>query len=804
MVFATQRGEDAAAWRDVRWPPLLCDLLARRGIAGPDEAQAFLRPDLAQLHAPEALSDMDAALSLIRAAVSRGEEICVYGDYDADGVCATAILLNYFESVGARATDYIPSRHDEGYGLSEAAVRKIAGRAKLLITVDCGVCGAREVALAKSLGMSVVVTDHHRLPTQPPLGEGLPDCPVVNPQRGYPFPALCGAGVAFKLAVALGGAPEMYLDLAALATVADIVPLVGENRVLVALGLKALNERPRPGIAALIACAGLSRGAICADNVAYQLAPRINASGRMGDARRALALLRARDEATARQLAEELELENQRRKDFEALIAADAREQLASYDFLAHRAIVLAGEDWNAGVIGLAASRLANDHHFPVVLLTRHEDAYVGSCRSIPGVDIHEALAACQDLLVRFGGHRQAAGLTIRPECVAPFRERLDEHLRASVDPNAYVPVAQYDLDVPMFEMSEQSVRMLAALEPTGFGNPAPVFRADARACAARAVGRDRKHLRLTLEAEGRPVDGIFFGQGHLAGSVEGERRAWLYAPTLNEFRGETRVQASVRCLLDESPTEALRRFERNYPRYLRTYLTSMLYNTVHSPTCGAPRPVTSAQAQSMLEAQPRGTLLAAFTQAGAAALGDWIERARLPNRLDVLPGLWPADARAFNAASLLPAGELAVRYERLILWDAPPAAALGALPALLCERSGESDGGLTWMNELPDVDALRRAYVALCALAAEGALGESARVEAKLMDLANLSAVGALCALGVLERMHLVARPRGAGGAGEWVLLPRRKCDPANDPAFQRFLAIRAQAIGKGDECAR
>ena len=336
-------------------PEALYRLLLQRGIDSEKAAQAFLNPSVNDLYDPFLLSSMEAAVDIIRRAMAQKKSICVYGDYDVDGVCASSILYNWFKSQVANVQVYLPSRHHEGYGLNESAIREIAGWADIMITVDCGVTSVELVALARELGLEVVVTDHHR------PAETLPDCPVVNPLlNNYPFPALCGAGVAWKLVYALAGRDTAmeYVDIAALATVADVVSLTGENRIIVHEGLKHMNTRPRLGIDALIQVSGLSEKRITSTMLAFQLGPRLNAGGRIGSAMRSFKLITATEAAEAKALADELEAENTERRRIEQQILAEAEAQLENFDFPGHRVLILSGKDWNAGVIGLAASRL--------------------------------------------------------------------------------------------------------------------------------------------------------------------------------------------------------------------------------------------------------------------------------------------------------------------------------------------------------------------------------------------------------------------------------------------------------------
>ena len=398
-------------------PRRLLELLVERGIDTPQRIEEYLHPDRALLHDPMRMQDMDKAVVVIRDSVARGDEIIIFGDYDVDGVTATAILLTYLRKQGAKAGFYIPDRHGEGYGLNLAAIDKIAAHAKLLITVDCGITCPDEVAHARELGMRVIVTDHHQ------LGPRLPDCEaVLNPLMGdYPFRRLCGAGVAFKLVQALGGeeAIESLWELAALATIADIVPLMGENRVIVANGLRAMAQTKRPGLIALMESAGVDPKNVSSSDVAYRMAPRINAGGRLALASRGVELLTTRRLDTAREIAQELDQDNTKRRELELAIFGEAdRKVQREIDFMTERAIVVSGEGWNPGVIGLAASRLVEKYKWPTILLSQDGDVCVGSARSIPGVNIHDAMATCRDLFVRFGGHAQAAGLTIETKNV--------------------------------------------------------------------------------------------------------------------------------------------------------------------------------------------------------------------------------------------------------------------------------------------------------------------------------------------------------------------------------------------------
>ena len=403
MLRFVKRGpRDAQPIGDL--PIWLSALLRARGVDTEEKAQRFLYPSVEHLHDPFLMQGMDKAVRIIREAVAGGFPIIVYGDYDVDGVCATSILLETLREMGADPAFRIPSRHGEGYGLNCEAVREMAETCRLLITVDCGVTNHEEVRLAQMLGMTVIVTDHHQLADTPSPADA-----VLNPLLGdYPFRRLCGAGVALKLTQALLGMDAVMrrIDLAALATVADIVPLIDENRVIVREGLRLMADSRRPGLHALMAVSDV-HPPVNAGHVGFRLAPRINAGGRLEDAAQGVLLLTAPDAETADPIAMHLESANQQRQAMEQDITQQALSMIPEQvDFLTDRVIILMGEGWNHGVICLVAGRICEKYHFPTIVLTRNEEGIaVGSGRSIPGVNIHGMLMTCKDLFLRFGGH---------------------------------------------------------------------------------------------------------------------------------------------------------------------------------------------------------------------------------------------------------------------------------------------------------------------------------------------------------------------------------------------------------------
>lgn len=537
-------------------PERLLELLLDREIDTPEKIERYLHPKREDLLDPMLMQDMDKAVNVIRDAIEKHEEITVFGDYDVDGVTATAILLTYLRKQGAQVGFYIPDRHGEGYGLNIAAIEQIATHSKLLITVDCGITCAAEVARAKELGMRVIVTDHHQ------LGPQIPECEaVLNPLLGhYPFRRLCGAGVAFKLVQAMGGteAIEPLWELAALATIADIVPLMDENRVIVYYGLAAMAATQRPGLIALMESAGVDPQKVSSSDVAFRMAPRINAGGRLALASRGVQLLTTRRMDTAREIAEELNQDNIRRRELEIEIFQQADEMTRQQiDFMNERAIVVCGEGWNPGVIGLAASRLVEKYKWPTILLSRDGDICVGSARSIPGVNIHEAMSTCRDLFIRFGGHAQAAGLTIEAKNVPEFKRRLSEAIREQAAPEAFIPTEEYDLELELSEMTEAFVDAFSAMQPTGFGNPAPVFCVrGVHTTDVRTIGKDGAHLRMRLAQGSNMRSAIGFRMGDRAANLPEVIEA-IITLSINVWQDKRSVQCELRQMQAYMPGKA-------------------------------------------------------------------------------------------------------------------------------------------------------------------------------------------------------------------------------------------------------
>jgi len=488
----------------------------RRGLGDPAAARAFLAAE--EAHDPLAFAGMDDAVALILRHVAAGSRITVHGDYDVDGVCSTAVLVRALRRLGGQVDWFLPSRIDDGYGLAGATVERLAARGtRLLITVDCAITAVEEVALARSLGLDVVVTDHHR-----PRADGVvPDAPIVHPALGgYPCPDLCAAGVAYKLAQALalaaGGDPAdacADLDLVALATIADLVPLRGENRRLVREGLRALASTGKPGLRALMRVARLDPSDVDARGVGFRLAPRINAAGRLHRADAGLELLLTSDEARAAAIAQELDSANGERRFTEQRILFEAEAQVRE---LGERpAYVLAGEAWHPGVIGIVASRIVERYHRPAVLIALDPEAGTGtgSGRSIPAFDLLGALHAAAPLLERYGGHKAAAGLTIDAARVDDLRDAFEAHAAANLNPDDLIPRERVDAVVSGCHLGLALADELAQLEPTGMGNPGVnLLVPGADLTDVRQMGEEGKHVRFTVASNGGRCRAVAFG----------------------------------------------------------------------------------------------------------------------------------------------------------------------------------------------------------------------------------------------------------------------------------------------------
>lgn len=551
--------------------PITVQVLYNRGITDPADVAAFLRGKGDEAN-PFTLPGMPTAITRLRQALRAGEPIAVYGDFDADGVTATALLVQTLRALGGHVRPYIPHRVDEGYGLhKEALTQLVRNGVRVVVTVDCGVRSLDEVAHANRLGLDVIITDHHS------VGPQLPEAvAVIDPKRAdsrYPFGELAGVGVAYKLVQALLRShhqvpvtrqevrleEEDLVDLVALGTVADLAPLLGENRTLVYKGLERINRMERPGIEALCRRAGLKPGRVDATAIGYALGPRLNAAGRLAHAKVAYQLLETEYPAEAEQLAEELDRLNRERQQLTLEIQERAR-QLALTTAEEAPLLFAAAPDFLAGIVGLVASRLVDEFYRPAVVVEVGEDVSRGSCRSIPEFHITRALEECAHLLLRYGGHAAAAGFTVPNEHLDALADRLRRLATEQLAGVELVPVLAVDAEVKLAQMSWELERELAQLEPCGYANPQPLFLSrNVRLLGQRAVGNEGRHLKLTL-SDGQVVwDGIAFRQGEWAGKLP-NRVDLVYHLEINEWNDQQRLQLNVQDVRPAGWEEAIPR----------------------------------------------------------------------------------------------------------------------------------------------------------------------------------------------------------------------------------------------------
>lgn len=513
---------------------VLARLLYMRDVKTFAQAKYFFRPSLDSLHDPFLMDGMDTATLRVIRAITEQEKIFIYGDYDVDGTCATAVLYLFLKELGADVYYHIPKRLTEGYGISKLGIDQIASaNANLMIAVDCGITAIEEVEYAKSLGIDVIICDHHQPKDEIPKAVAVLD--PLKPDCHYPFGYLSGAGVAFKLAQGVSqrigkkDIPMKFLDLVALASSADIVPLIDENRILVLEGLRQINENPRPGILALIKSSHLEPGNLSSGQIVFTIAPRINAVGRLGDAARAVELLISEKEDASNELSQILETENFERRKIDETTFKHALDLVEKTNDLTNQIpIVLHEEDWHSGVIGIVASRLVEKYYRPTIMLTTIDGVAKGSARSITNFNIYEALRKCEDLLIHFGGHEAAAGLAIDIDKLDMFREKFNKIVKESINENDLMPEIEIDAKLKFSEITPKFIRILDQFSPFGPGNARPIFLTEnvVTSYTPRIVGNN--HLLMTLKQpkSDKVFDTIGFDMGN-------------YFPKINE-RGKS------------------------------------------------------------------------------------------------------------------------------------------------------------------------------------------------------------------------------------------------------------------------
>ncbi len=540
-------------------------MLVVRGIKTADEARAFVRPSLDKLHDPFIMKDMDKAVERLHQAITQGEKILIYGDYDVDGTTAVALMYRFLEAIrregdeakGAEIDYYIPDRYTEGYGVSQQGIDYAAEQGcGLIITLDCGIKAVEKVAYAKSKGIDVIVCDHHT------PGDELPDAvAVLNMKRSdcpYPYKDLSGCGVGFKLAQAYTqqyGLPfenlVPLLQLLAMSIASDIVPITGENRILAHYGIKQLNTQPFTGLSAIMQVAGIEAKKITINELVYKIGPRINACGRMKSGRAAVELLLTNDPDFAHEQAEEVNHHNEDRRDCDTETTKEALQQLLDDPTYANRrSTVVYAPHWHKGVVGIVASRLTETYYRPTIVLTAGEDGIIsGSARSVGGFDIYAAIDSCHDLLTNFGGHKYAAGLSMHIDDLPKFRERFEAYVAAHIQPNQLQPTLDIEAELQLGDITKSFYNVLRHLEPFGPGNPRPLFvsRRLINHRDTRAVGKEREHLRLDVTDRMNAITGIAFGRADMAEYIQnGNAVDICYELNENTFNHYTTIQMMV------------------------------------------------------------------------------------------------------------------------------------------------------------------------------------------------------------------------------------------------------------------
>ncbi len=540
--------------RDLEILPLTARLLINRGLVDSDRASSFLSPGLTDLHDPFLLKDMDKGVRRVREALENGEGIAVYGDYDVDGTSSTALLYLFFKAIGVEVTTYIPDRKTEGYALNIEALKALKARGvKVVITVDCGTSNHEEIAAARALGMDVVVTDHHE-----PTAQSLPACAFINPRQegcAFPFKSLAGVGVAFNLVMALrsrlresgfikGRGPNLkrFLDLVAIGTVSDMVPLVDENRVFVRYGLKELADTDRPGLIALKEVSGLRPGPVETHHIAFKLAPRLNAAGRIAKAELALSLLVSEDESRAGAIARELDEANTSRRKLESDIMDEA---LAMVDGSEKRALVLFSSKWHQGVIGIVASRLTERFGLPVVMIAVDGEVARGSARGVRAFNMLEGIINSAPILLRYGGHRAAAGFSVSSDKIDAFKEQFLGYAARVLSEDDLIPEVELDARVTIQDMNLRAISEIEKLAPFGVANREPLLcLTDTTLMDTKVVGG--RHLRFRFRQDGAMARGIGFGMAGLK-ELTGEGFSLAFSPYTDMWGGAVKPGFRIR-----------------------------------------------------------------------------------------------------------------------------------------------------------------------------------------------------------------------------------------------------------------
>jgi len=541
---------------DLGVSPIVCDLLVKRGINSFEQAKYFFRPSLEKLHDPMLMKDMDKALDRLEASMRNNERIMIYGDYDVDGTTAVSLVYGFFKEFYYNLEHYIPDRYEEGYGVSFQSIDYAQKQGiSLIIALDCGIKAIDKVAYAKEKGVDFIIGDHHR------PGEKLPDAvAVLDPKREdctYPYKELTGCGIGFKLVQAFAQRNDVafekvsnLLDLVVVSIAADIVPITGENRILAYYGMRRLNEKPRPGLRSLIELSGAKRP-LRVSEIVFFLAPRINAAGRMDSGQAAVQLLIAQENLSAFLKADTLDVHNKERREIDKTITEEALHLISDNEVLMNKkSIVLYDEHWHKGVIGIVASRMIENFYKPSIILTSADDEFAaGSARSVKGFDIYNAIAACEPLLEQFGGHKYAAGLTIKKTRIPEFIEKFERIVAETIEENMLTPEILVDAELEVEHMTLNFYKVIEQFEPFGPSNLQPIFvtRGLRDTGYSSIVGQTNRHLKISAVKDGLTVNGIAFNQAHKFDFVKNQYFDVCYSLELNEWRGKRTIQMTIK-----------------------------------------------------------------------------------------------------------------------------------------------------------------------------------------------------------------------------------------------------------------
>lgn len=551
---------------EYKLPPVIATILLNRGIEGASAVHSYLSKSMQAVHNPNGLTDMTAAVQRICTALSSGEKTVIYGDYDVDGITSTALLYSFLKSQGANVSYYIPKRKEEGYGINIMAVNKLSKEGtKLLITVDCGITAVGEVEFARLQGMDVIITDHHTCKEKLPKAVA-----VINPKRPdceYPFDGLAGVGVAFKLVLAtameLGLSTrecfDQYVELAAVGTVADVVPLLDENRIIVDRGVAALAATKRPGLRALLEVSGADKRPLSASTIAFTLAPRLNAAGRLSSATTAVELLLETNPERALAIAKELDGENKERQQTEQKIYDEALELIAEDPNAPQKKVlVLAKEGWHQGVIGIVASKINELYYRPCILISYENGVGKGSGRSIPSFNLFDALTHCEDLLSAFGGHAVAAGLSMNTSDLEAFTKKINDYANSVLKPGDLLPAVKIDCQIRPEDVTLTAAKLLTKLEPYGMGNEKPSFAIrQVQITAIATMGVEDKHLRMRLASGNCVINAVGFQMGSYARRLQaGDLVDVAFSMDINHYQGTESVQLILKDIKKSNETQ--------------------------------------------------------------------------------------------------------------------------------------------------------------------------------------------------------------------------------------------------------